>query len=96
MDDPIKSSIKYLVDSGWTEDQAKNLIRAVKDENPDRLWEIAPEWIQHCGEKKFYVHGMLESVAMGLITVTKGEDGEWYFALNDEGKNVGQQLQEGI
>ena len=96
MDDPIKSSIKYLIDSGWTEDQAKNLIRAVKDEDPDRLWEIAPEWIQHCGEKKFYVHGMLESVAMGLITVTKGDDGEWYFALNDEGKNVGKQLQEGM
>lgn len=96
MDDPIKSSIKYLVDSGWTEDQAKNLIRAVRDKDAKRLWEIAPLWIQHCGENKFYVHGMLESVAMGLITVTKGEDDEWCFSLNDEGKSVGQQLQEGM
>jgi hypothetical protein len=92
MENPIESSIKYLVDSGWTEDQAKNLIRALKDKDPERLWELAPKWIQHCGETKFYVHGMLESVAMGLIDVTKGEKDDWLFALNDEGLNVGKQL----
>jgi hypothetical protein len=95
MDNPFESDIQYLVDSGWTREQAKKLICCLRDENAGRLLDIASEWIQHCGEAKFYVHGMLESVAMGLVTVTKSEKGDWLFALNDEGKNVGKQLQEG-
>lgn len=91
-DNPIKSSINYLVECGWSEDEAKNLIRAIHDKNPDRLWEIAPQWIQHCGEKKMYVTGVLESVAMGLIAVTKSDNGEWMFELNATGLGVGKQL----
>ena len=91
-ENPIKSSIKYLVECGWSENQAKNLIGAIHDKDPDRLWEIAPEWIQHCGEKKMYVDGLLESVAMGLIAVTKNDDGEWMFELNVTGQDVGKQL----
>lgn len=41
-----------------------------------------------------YVNDMLGSVAMGLIEVTQGEDGEWLFKLNDAGMGVGKQLNE--
>jgi hypothetical protein len=45
-------------------------------------------------ESMKYVHAMLGSVAMGLIEVTQGEDGEWLFKLNDAGMGVGKQLNE--
>jgi hypothetical protein len=95
MNDPIKESIKYLVECGWSEDQAKNLIRAVKsDQSAEHLWEVAPQWIEHCGERMRYVSGVLESVAMGLVDVRIDENGEWLFSLNDTGLDVGKQLQE--
>lgn len=95
MDDPIKQSVAYLVECGWSEDQAKNLIRAVKsDRSAEHLWEIAPKWIEHCGERMSYVKGVLESVAMGLVDVHIDEDGEWLFSLNDTGLGVGQQLKD--
>jgi hypothetical protein len=93
--DPIKASVEYLVMCGWSEDQAKNLIKAIKSEKSgEHLWEIAPKWIDHCGESMKYVHAMLGTVAMGLVTVTEGEDGKWMFKLNDEGMGVGAQLKE--
>lgn len=91
-DNPITSSIKYLVECGWSEDQAKNLIRAVRDKNKDRLIDVAQEWIQHCGESKYYVTGVLDSVAMGLVNVTKNDAEGWMFELNDTGLGVGKQL----
>ena len=95
MNDPIKDSIKYLIDCGWTENQAKNLIRAIKsDKSGEHLWEIAPKWIEHCGERMVYIKGVLESVAMGLVDVHMNDEGEWTFSLNDTGLNVTQQLQE--
>lgn len=95
MDDPIKQSVAYLVECGWSEDQAKNLIRAVKsDKSAEHLWEIAPQWIEHCGERMHYVKGVLESVAMGLVDVRIDENGEWEFSLNDHGVEVGKKLKE--
>ena len=89
---PIEASIKYLVDCGWTEDQAKNLIRAIHDKSGERLWEMAPKWIEHCGECMKYVNGMLGTVALGLVKVSRGEDNDWLFSLNDKGLQVGEQM----
>lgn len=89
---PIEASIEYLVDCGWTEDQAKNLIRAIHDKSGERLWEMAPKWIEHCGECMKYVNGMLGTVALGLVKVSRGEEGDWLFSLNDKGLEVGEQM----
>lgn len=89
---PIEASIEYLVDCGWTEDQAKNLIRAIHDKSGERLWEVAPKWIEHCGECMKYVNGMLGTVALGLVKVSRGEDNDWLFSLNDKGLEVGEQM----
>ena len=89
---PIEASIEYLVDCGWTEDQAKNLIRAIHDKSGERLWEMAPKWIEHCGECMKYVNGMLGTVALGLVKVSRGEDNDWLFSLNDKGLEVGEQM----
>ena len=67
---------------------------AIKADTPEKLWEVAPLWLEHCGDSMKYVNDMLGSVAMGLINVTQGEDGEWLFALNDAGMGVGKELQE--
>jgi hypothetical protein len=91
-ENPIEESIKYLVDCGWSEDQAENLIKAIYDKSGERLWEMAPLWIEHCGECMKYVHGMLGAVAIGLIKVTRGEESEWLFSLNDKGLKVGEQM----
>jgi hypothetical protein len=95
-ENPITKSIEYLIECGWKKEQAINLIKAITDSNPDRLWEAAPQWIEHCGESMKYVHAMLGNVAMGLINVRMGENGEWLFALNETGLNVGKQLKERV
>jgi hypothetical protein len=91
-ENPIKASIEYLMDCGWKEDQAKNLIRAVHDKSGERLWEVAPLWIEHCGECMKYVNHMLGTVALGLVKVRRSDEGEWLFALNDKGLEVGSQM----
>lgn len=91
-ENPIEASIEYLVDCGWTEDQAKHLIRAIHDKSGERLWEMAPKWIEHCGECMKYVNGMLGTVALGLVKVSRGEEGDWLFSLNDKGLEVGEQM----
>lgn len=89
---PITESIKYLVECGWTEDQSKNLMRAIHDKSGERLWEFAPLWIEHCGQCMKYVNGMLGTVALGLVGVTRNEQGEWLFSLNEKGLLVGKQM----
>lgn len=91
-ENPIHASIEYLIDCGWSKEQATNLIKALHDENPERLWEVAPEWIEHCGECMKYVNGMLGTIALGLVNVRKGEEG-WLMGLNDKGLEVGKQME---
>lgn len=86
MSNPIEKSIKWLVECGWSEDQARNLCRAIKsDKSPEHLWEVAPQWIEHCGDSMRYVHAMLGVAAMGLVDVSLGDNGEWMFKLNARG-----------
>ena len=92
MENPIEASIDYLIDCGWTEKEAKNLLRAVHDKDGERLWEVAPQWIEHCGECMKYVKGMLGTVATGLVKVRKSDEGEWLFSLNDKGMELGKQM----
>ena len=73
---PITQSIDWLVECGWSKAQATNLAGAIKADTPEKLWEVAPLWLEHCGDSMKYVNDMLGSVAMGLIEVTQGEDGE--------------------
>lgn len=91
---PITQSIAWLVECGWDKEQATHLASAIKADTPEKLWEVAPLWLEHCGESMRYVHDMLGSVAMGLIEVTQDANGEWLFKLNDVGMGVGKKLSE--
>lgn len=84
-ENPIEASKNWLVECGYTESEAKNLLRALRHENPETLWELAPKWIEHVGEHKKYQAGLLDLVAQGFITVTANENGEWLFELNTTG-----------
>ncbi len=93
MENPIQASIEYLIDCGWKEDEAKNLLRAIHDKDGERLWEVAPLWIEHCGQCKKYVDSMLGTVALGLVKVSRSEEEPtWLFSLNDKGLEVGKQM----
>lgn len=89
MSNPIEASIEYLIESGWEREQAVNLCRAIKADSPEKLWGLAPQWIEHCGESMRYVRDMLGVVAHGLVDVTRAEDGEWLFQLNERGIEAG-------
>ena len=89
---PIEASKAWLMECGYTEPEAVNLISALKDESKERLWELAPKWIEHVGEHKKYQHLMLDLVAQGIISVSADENGEWMFSLNDEGLALGQSM----
>lgn len=91
-ENPITSSINYLVECGWSKEQATNLCKAVTSKtSAEHLLEIAPQWIEHCGESKKYVDGLLGTVATGLVTVTKDKE-TWMFSLNDKGMEAGKQM----
>lgn len=93
MNKSLQSTIDYLVESGWNEDQAKNLIQAIYYKDKNKLIDISQEWIEHCADSKFYVEGMLTSIAMGLVDVTKNNNGEWEFSMNKKGLTAATQIQ---
>lgn len=90
---PIEQVIDHLVKAGWTKTEAKHLLRAITDKDGERLFhEVAPKWVEHCFDSMNYVKNMLGVVAMGLVTVTLHDDGEFYFKLNDNGIEAGKQM----
>ena len=91
-ENPISQSISMLKEAGWTEEEATCLLRAIKsDKSGEHLFfEAAPKWVHHCCETKNYVTNILGVVAMGLVTVKLGDDGEWLFSLNKEGIKAGE------
>lgn len=91
-DNPVAQSIAHLHECGWTKEQAEHLVGAVQADSAEQLWTIAPKWIEHCSESIRYVRDMLGLVAMGLMTVTMGDDGQWRFQLNDRGIEAGHQM----
>ena len=90
---PIEQAVAHLVSAGWTEEEAKNLLRAIHDKDGERLFtEVAPKWVDHCFESMNYTKNMLGVVAMGLVSVSLGKDGEWLFKLNSKGIEAGKQM----
>jgi hypothetical protein len=90
---PIEQAIDHLAKAGWTKEEAKNLLGAINDKDGHRLFhEVAPKWVDHCFDSMSYVKNMLGVVAMGLVSVTLHEDGEWRFKLNDKGIKAGKQM----
>ena len=81
-DDPIKASHRYLVDCGWTNDQARNLMSSLSADSAEQLWELAPQWIEYCGEAKKMM-ALLESVALGPLIRVSHNGEEWCYALRD-------------
>jgi hypothetical protein len=89
-ENPIKESINYLVNAGWSKEEAKNLIKALYHEDAKTLWDFAPEWIELVADAKKNL-AMYDLVAKGIVNVTK-HDNAWFYQLNDEGLKVGQQM----
>jgi hypothetical protein len=91
-ENPIEASKGWLVDCGYSKKEAENLLRAIYHDDPEKLWELAPKWIEYVGEHKRYQIQLLDLVATGLMRVTARDDGEWLFSLNDKGLEVGRQM----
>lgn len=92
---PIAESLSYLEECGWSSEQARNLLRAIHDSDGERLWQMAPRWIETVGEAKRLM-ALFEVVASGLATVRRADDdSDWLYGLTDHGRAVGAQLSEG-
>lgn len=84
-ENPIETAINYLQECGYSENEAHNLITAVKGKTKEDLTAMLDDWILHAGEHKKYQTCLLDLAAMGIITVTgRDEDGEWLFKLDRE------------
>lgn len=83
-DNPITSAIAALVKSGWTDDEAKRLLRALRADSPEALVDIADQWIQHCIDVRASM-SLLECVAMGPIVVRHNGD-DWTYELSGEAR----------
>lgn len=78
---PVAAAIAALVKAGWSDDEAKRLLRALRADTPEQLCDIVNAWIEHCCWVRTSMT-LLECVAMGPIVVRhNGED--WTFALRD-------------
>ncbi len=71
---PISASINWLCDQGFTRTEATNIVRAIKAESPEVLWENAPKWIEWCGKIKKEHDGLVMLVAQGFINVYWNDD----------------------
>lgn len=93
-DDLVDDAIKYLCESGWEEDQAKNLLAALYNKDKDKFIASIPLWIEHVGQAMSYM-AMLDTVASGLVDVCRTEDDtDWLFSLNEKGKKLGLEIQQ--
>lgn len=79
-DNPIKASLKAMVQCGWKEAEARNLMQALKCDSAEKLWDLAPKWVQHCMDIKQQMT-LLECVAMGPIRVDHNGN-DWTYALD--------------
>ncbi len=71
---PIEASIDWLCDQGFSRKEATNIVRAIKAESPEELWENAPKWIEWCGKIKKEHDGIVMLVAQGFINVYWNDD----------------------
>ena len=47
MENPIEESKAWFIECGYAADEAENLLRAIYDDDPDKLLEALPKWIEH-------------------------------------------------
>ena len=66
---PVKESIRWLTEMGWTEKEAQNIAGALRGKTQEALWEAAPLWLEWAGEMKRSHECILQLAAMGLLTV---------------------------
>ena len=84
---PVKESIRWLTEMGWTEKEAQNIAGALRGKTPEALWEAAPRWLEWAGEMKRSHECILQLAAMGLLTVElerkeTGDGWQTYLSLN--------------
>lgn len=84
---PVKESIVWLVEMGWTKTQAENIVSALRGKSPEALWDAAPRWIEWAGEMRRAYECILQLAAMGVLTVElerkeTGDGWQTYLSLN--------------
>lgn len=84
---PVKESIRWLTEMGWTEKEAQNIAGALRGKTQEALWEAAPLWLEWAGEMKRSHECILQLAAMGLLTVElerkeTGDGWQTYLSLN--------------
>ena len=84
---PVKESIRWLTEMGWTEKEAQNIAGALRGKTQEALWEAAPLWLEWAGEMSRSYECILQLAAMGLLTVElerkeTGDGWQTYLSLN--------------
>lgn len=84
---PVKESIRWLTEMGWTEKEAQNIAGALRGKTQEALWEAAPLWLEWAGEMRRSYERILQLAAMGLLTVElerkeTGDGWQTYLSLN--------------
>lgn len=81
--DPLALYLAELQSAGYSADEAKNIISALKGDNKEHLLTTAPVWIEHaCNTRREFQK--MKLVALGMMDVTL--DNGWQFALNDNAR----------
>ncbi len=73
---PITASIEWLCNQGFSQKEATNLVKALRAESQEELWNNAPKWIEWCGKVKKEHDCIVMLVAQGFIHVYWNEDTE--------------------
>ena len=93
---PVKESIRWLTEMGWTEKEAQNIAGALRGKTKEALWEAAPLWFEWAGEMKRSYECILQLAAMGLLTVELERKETGYGWLTYLSLNTGDDKRAGI
>lgn len=84
---PVKESIRWLTEAGWSEKEALNIVCALRGKSPEALLETTPIWLEWCGEIKRNHDCIEQLAAIGIVTVElrrkdTGDGWDTYISLN--------------
>lgn len=72
---PVHASIAWLVDMGFTEQEARNLCKAIRADSPEKLMRHAGAWLEWCGKIKREHDCIVMLAASGMLRVSFGDGG---------------------
>lgn len=82
--DPVEIVTGHLVEHGFTENQARNILGSVQANSQEKLLENAEKFVHYCTDIKAQYDVIIEAVCEGFMAVGYEKGGELYIGLKTD------------